>query len=73
MQDRSRVRARVGLDRDGEKESERKKTAGYEVLRASTYVRRKEETSNAYAPLYESMSVKNLKADGKSQCFFIAT
>ena len=62
MQDRSRGRARVGLDSEGE--SERKKTAaGDEVLR------RKEETSNAYALLYESMSVKNLKADGKSQCF----
>ena len=51
---------------DSEGESERKTTAaGYEVLR------RKEETSNAYALLYESMSVKNLRADGKSQCFFI--
>ena len=49
-----------------EGESERKKTAaGYEVSR------RKEETSNAYALLYESMSVKNLRADGKSQVFFI--
>ena len=63
-------KAAIARSESGEKstcwigESERKKTAaGYEVLR------RKEETSNAYALLYESMSVKNLKADGKSQCF----
>ena len=64
-------KAAIARSESGEKstcwigESERTKTAaGYEVLR------RKEETSNAYALLYESMSVKNLKADGKSRNAF---